>query len=198
MSSDSSLVALTHRNLPIAQMRPVYRMGDVEKRLAEHVASEPGDDWEAYFIACAQRAEAVPAELIRDQHLHVLLARAAAATEARDRPLPDCPVPWVVRHTTRATHVELESISRFDPFFAPPWIFVLLAKLDGATPWIEALEATIAELDVPVPPDIVLQLWHRGLLAPPEALEEDPNDDRSPAALVRGKILAYRRNFTTG
>jgi ATP-dependent Lon protease len=33
MSSDSSLVALTRRNLPIAQMRPVYRMGDVEKRL---------------------------------------------------------------------------------------------------------------------------------------------------------------------
>ena len=33
MSSDSKLVALTHRNLPIAQMRPVYRMGDVEKRL---------------------------------------------------------------------------------------------------------------------------------------------------------------------
>jgi ATP-dependent Lon protease len=33
MSSDSSLVALTRRNLPIAQMRPVYRVGDVEKRL---------------------------------------------------------------------------------------------------------------------------------------------------------------------
>ena len=33
MSSDSSLVALTRRNLPIAQMRPVYRLGDVEKRL---------------------------------------------------------------------------------------------------------------------------------------------------------------------
>jgi len=33
MSSDSTLVALTRRNLPIAQMRPVYRVGDVEKRL---------------------------------------------------------------------------------------------------------------------------------------------------------------------
>ena len=33
MSSDSNLVALTRRNLPIAQMRPVYRVGDVEKRL---------------------------------------------------------------------------------------------------------------------------------------------------------------------
>ena len=33
MSSDSNLVALTRRNLPIAQMRTVYRVGDVEKRL---------------------------------------------------------------------------------------------------------------------------------------------------------------------
>ena len=33
MSSDINLVALSRRNLPIAQMRPVYRVGDVEKRL---------------------------------------------------------------------------------------------------------------------------------------------------------------------
>ena len=33
MSSESKLVALTHHHLPIAQMRPVYRVGDVEKRL---------------------------------------------------------------------------------------------------------------------------------------------------------------------
>ena len=33
MSSESKLVALTHHNLPIAQMRPVYRVGDVEKCL---------------------------------------------------------------------------------------------------------------------------------------------------------------------
>jgi len=33
MSSDSKLVALTHRNLPIAQMRSVYRVDEVEKRL---------------------------------------------------------------------------------------------------------------------------------------------------------------------
>ena len=33
MSSDSKLVALTQRNLPIAQMRSVYRVDEVEKRL---------------------------------------------------------------------------------------------------------------------------------------------------------------------
>ena len=32
MSSESKLVALTHHHLPIAQMRPVYRVGDVVAR----------------------------------------------------------------------------------------------------------------------------------------------------------------------
>lgn len=169
---------------------------DVEKRIAERVAGDPGDDWEAYFLTTAERAEALSADEIRDAHLLELLGRASIAAEARDQPLPDCPVPWVVRHTVRDTHVELESISRFDPFFAPPWIFVLLSKLDGETPWIDALNATIAELEEPVSPDIVLQLWNRGLLATPELLEADGAVvDTSPAARVRGKNLVYKRQF---
>ena len=41
MSSDINLVALSRRNLPIAQMRPVYRVGDVEKRVGRHPTTTP-------------------------------------------------------------------------------------------------------------------------------------------------------------
>ena len=144
-----------------------------ERRIARAVAHEPGDDWSAYFQRCSARARSLDDAALTDALDLRLLARCQDLAAARDEPLPLCPVPSISGSTIHPTHVELESFSSFDPFFAPPWIFQLLSRLDGQTPWLEALRATAAIVEGPVSPDLVLQLWNRGLLAPPEALQGD-------------------------
>ncbi len=94
----------------------------------------------------------------------------------RDRPLPRCPTPALRAWTRHDDHVELQSWSPYDPVVAPPWVFELLGRLDGQTPWPEAVAATEAAIGHPVPADLVLRLWWRGCLAEPEDDEGDSID----------------------
>jgi len=155
----------------------------LERAVAEAVEALPGDDWEAYFLGCWHRAQQLDPATLRGPRTQALVDRVQRAAAARDRPLPRCPTPRIARWTTRPAHVELEAWSPNDPFLAPPWIFQLLARLDGATPWSVAQRAVADELGVVVPPDLCWQLWQRGLLAAPEegSLSEGPIEILPPA-----------------
>ena len=151
-------------------VRDLLRAAEVD--VAERVAEVPADgDWASAYIRCAERALAMPAEGLRTPRLDALLARVTRRLVQRDRPLPLCPTPAIRAWTVRADGVELESWSPYDRVTAPPWIFQLLARLNGTTPWPDAVRATEAAIGEPVPADLVARLWWRGLLAEPEADE---------------------------
>jgi hypothetical protein len=54
-----------------------------------------------------------------------------------------------------------------DPLLVPGSIFVLLSKLDGATPWRDALAAARREGATELDDALVASLWAGGILAAP-------------------------------
>ncbi len=129
--------------------------------------------WAQWFVACADWCDALPDDTFHGARRDALITQVTRAVARRDRPLPDCPTPSLRAWTVHDDHVELQSWSPYDPVDAPVWVFQLLARLDGRTPWPEAVAATEAALGHPVPADLVARLWWRGCLAEPEDDEGD-------------------------
>jgi Fe-S-cluster containining protein len=154
---------------------------DLEHVVAELVASDTHTGWESYFLECAERADALDVGSVRGPRLDALMHAVREAVAQRDRPLPLCPTPALRAWHTFEDRVVLESWSPYDPVTVPPWIFQLLSRLDGETPWPEALAATEAVVGTTLSADLVANLWWRGLLAAPEddegyAIDVLPND----------------------
>ena len=142
-------------------VRDVLR--SAEDTLAERVAGEPDGDWEAYYRGCAERARAIdPAEL-RTPRNTTLLGFALDRLRRRDRPLPLRPTPALRSWVVHPDRVDLVSWSPYDVVEAPPGVFQLLGRLDGQTPWPDAVRAAEAELGASLPADLVARLWWRGL-----------------------------------
>ena len=138
--------------------------------MARHLPTEQatGADWARYFVACADWCDGLDDDAFHGPRRDALLAQVTRAVARRDRPLPSCPTPALRAWTHHADRVELQSWSPYDPVDAPPWIFELLARLDGLTPWPQAVADAEAALGHPVPADLVAWLWWRGCLAEPE------------------------------
>jgi hypothetical protein len=136
----------------------------------------PRQEWVEFFLWSARRVDAMTDADIADA--------VAAATEAlekhraglasdlaeRDGPMPDLLWPNVQSFDVNGDEVEFVSYSGYDRRIFPRWVFVLFARLDGKTPWREALAAAQAELSDARPgvdEALVRDLWRFGLLDVP-------------------------------
>lgn len=138
-------------------------------------ASYDKDAWIAWFTWCADRIEqltdAEVAELreLADVRGHMIWLRTAVAN--RGQPMPDIPQVSLIHWEMQGDRVALMPWSLFDPLYAPPWIFTLLSKLDGLTPWRDAVAAAEAEVGETLDPEFLPKLWRAGGLSWP-----DPRD----------------------
>jgi hypothetical protein len=150
-------------------------MAKLERRLAEWCAARlTMDDPERYYVACADAVDgAADAELaaLRSPGLDQRLAILRALTAERDAGLPDVVTPRVSDWVRGEDGVALASCSPYDRTLLPPWIFELLARLDGTRTWRQAAEETADALQRPIPEEIVRWLWDRGLVGPPVPAE---------------------------
>ncbi|MEZ4236583.1 MAG: hypothetical protein R3F59_10585 [Myxococcota bacterium] len=158
-------------------------MTTVQATLVEVAAPEgpPGEGasveaWEAWFLACADAVDALAPDVVdalRGERYDVLVAAVRARVAERDVPMPDIVIPTVRAWARHQRGVTLCSWAGFDPIDTPSWIFQLLARLDGHTPWREAAAATEAEVGEPVA-DLVVTLYRRAVLGPPEHVDVSP------------------------
>ncbi|MEQ1503287.1 MAG: hypothetical protein ABMB14_13705 [Myxococcota bacterium] len=149
----------------------------------------PPAAWEAWFRGCADRVDrwtAADVDGLRGGQLDQLAAAVTAAVADRDRPMPEVVMPSVTAWNVHPHGVSLVSWSRCDPVEAPPWVFRLLARLDGQTPWRRAKAETEAELGQPIGDDWVVTLYRRGLLGPPEYVDVEPGLSVFPHVVLRG------------
>lgn len=131
---------------------------------------DPGDPlrrWTGWYRWCARAA----ADLREDQllaaereALHRVRAELRRALERRDAPMPALLGPSVRKVERRGERVRLRGTARHQSRELPADIFALLSRLDGQTPWPEALAAAEAELDRPLGRALVEDLYNAGLL----------------------------------
>ena len=133
-------------------------------------------DWERWYLWCAEHVDALiaDADRLRGEQLSVLLEKVRARTDERDAPLPEIVIPNIRSWYPHKSGVTLVSWSTYDPFEAPPWIFELLSRLDGKTPWRKAKTDTEVLLRAPVGDDLIASMFRRSLLGPPEHLDAPP------------------------
>lgn len=144
-----------------------------ERALPPPADGAPGEAWAAWYVACADRVDALgpdDREALRTPRLLGLLDRLRQRVAERDAPMPERPVPQVRDWVVGPDGVWLSSFSPFDRWRGPPWIFELLSRLDGR-PWRDAVRDTSAAIGAPVPDDLVWTLWQRGLIGPDERPE---------------------------
>lgn len=140
----------------------------------------PGDDaerWAAWYRWCAAHVQSqtvTSLAVVRTSAFERLLEELWLRVERRDADLPDRIIANVRGWIDLEDGVALEAVNGYDYVELPRWIFVLLSKLDGQTPWYEARAAAEAELERTIPDDLVLMLWRRGLVGPPQDLEGLP------------------------
>ncbi len=113
-----------------------------------------------------------------------IVERAQGVVEARaeiDRPMPDILAPSVQRWYREEgsgpddpPFWSMTSWSGYDLVRVPIWIFGLLSKMDGRTPWRAARDAAAAELGVEIPDDLIASLWRTRLLTDPQDLNAPP------------------------
>ena len=158
-------------------------LGCIEETLARQCAAdgeppEPGADaqaWASWFTWCADHVDGLGPErlsALRGPRLVELIDATRARVAARDAPMPAVVMPALRNWAVQEHGVVLIGWSMFDPVQAPSWIFALLSRLDGRTPWRDALAATEVELGHPIGDDLMFSLYRRGLLIEPEHLED--------------------------
>lgn len=121
--------------------------------------------WASWFVACAAHVDTL-GELAPPEGLDGLRAAVRVADAARGAPIPACPIPAVRDQDADGTHLLLFGYSRYDPFRAPPGVVELFVRLDGKTPWREAL-AGAERAGGPLGEALVVDLWRAGLLTAP-------------------------------
>jgi hypothetical protein len=121
--------------------------------------------WAAFFVACADHVDALPADLPPPRGIESLREAIAAADARRSEPVPERPIPAVVDQDADDEHMLLYGKNRYDPFPAPPGVMELFVRLDGKTPWREALAAAEAVAGPLGGEALVRGLWRAGLLS---------------------------------
>jgi len=147
----------------------------------------PEADWPAWFAWCAGEVERLGADDLAPLVAELAPRRAELVPLRRSRrPLPDVLEPSVSEWTAAGDDVLLTGYSSFDAVRAPRAVFALLARLDGATPWREALAAARAELDAPAWLDdaLIAELYRVGAVRDP-AGPEHPDLTFEPATAAR-------------
>jgi Fe-S-cluster containining protein len=142
------------------------------------VAGDPPESWERWYLWCADRVDELAqpenVERLRGDRLSGLIAQLHRAADERDQPMPAVLIPTIGDWRVHEAGVTLSSWSTYDAYEAPPWIFLLLSRMDGRTPWRRAKAETEAELRQPVGDDLILSMFRRSLLGPPEYLDAQP------------------------
>ena len=131
--------------------------------------AEP-EDYERFYVACADRVDAMTeeeAERFRSPRLRLLITELGEHVTARDATMPDVLQPRIQDWIRKPSVTILTSWSSLDRVETPPWIFELLSRFDGIRPWREAVAETASALGITVPEALVHQLWERGLVGPP-------------------------------
>lgn len=178
-------------------------MEGVEDLLSRHLAELGGapaegasaGEWEAWYLLCAARADQLTEAEIAALRRPGIVERAEKVVEARaelDREMPDVLAPSI-----RFWHREpgdpptwaMSSWSGYDYQDLPAWIFGLLARLDGRTPWQDARDAAEVDLGVDIPDSLVVEMWRTRLLTDPQELDAPPGVSvrvNGPVDLVMG------------
>jgi hypothetical protein len=172
----------------------------LEAAIAEHLVATlggaPGADAStdallAWFARCATAAEALddaaalaivravppvaptaPADRIVTSPRGRLIAKLRVYRPA----IADVLVPAVSATQRHGDRVLVAGYSTFDAVSAPPSIFALLAKLDGATPWRTAL-AELAPLHPELDEALVHELRRIGALRDPAGSDDPPETE---------------------
>lgn len=133
--------------------------------------------WVDWFLWCAERIERATddeiAELREDAQVVGNMIRLRTVISNRKAPMPDIPQVSLVHWELQDDRVALMPFSVFDPVYGPPWIFKLLSKLDGLTPWRDAQAETEAEVGEKLDPDFLPTLWRAGGLSWPNPRDRD-------------------------
>lgn len=134
------------------------------------------DAWLAWFAWCADEVERLDAATVAALTTPAMAARRAAVRAMRDR-APRAPgpvlVPSIADWLRDGERVWLTGYSSYDGVAAPPAIFALLARLDGVTPWREALAAVRAETGDPALDEALIVELHRvGALSAPDGSDD--------------------------
>lgn len=176
----------------------------VERRLAAWciVHGDPPDEhaWEdrevlrAWYIRCADLVDAMSVDDARGLRDALLLKRLEDLGDAHARHLPPLPsilgpsVGWVKPAPDGDGYLACAD-SGLDMVRLRPDVFQLLSRLDGRTPWPEAVAAANEVIDgPPFDEQLLLTLFRRGLLQ-----ERDPDEPDPPAGVssTRSRLLPY-------
>jgi hypothetical protein len=126
-----------------------------------------GDDeaaWLAWFAWCAREVERLDDVTLAALVTPAMSDRRAALRAMRDRrpsTLADLLVPSISEWLRDGDRVWLTGYSSYDAVAAPPSVFALLARLDGDTPWRDALAAARAETGDAALDDALIAELHR-------------------------------------
>jgi hypothetical protein len=137
----------------------------------------PPSEWEAWYLRCADYVDALDdaaVDRLRDAELESAGQDLARFAAQRDRPLPEIVGVNVQQWFKEGDGWAMTAWSAFDLVEVPSWIFALLGRLDGNTPWRVAKEAAEAELGRVISDDLILTLWRRGLLCDPQGVDAKP------------------------
>ncbi|HVV84611.1 MAG TPA: hypothetical protein VHE35_16195, partial [Kofleriaceae bacterium] len=142
------------------------------------VARAGVDAWIAWFEWCADEVERLAPADVAALATPELTARRRELVEIRRRParrLGARLVASVSEWTRAGDRVWLTGYSTYDAVAAPPAVFAFLARLDGATPWAEALAAARAETGEAALDDALVAELHRvGAVRSPDGRDDLP------------------------
>ena len=156
----------------------------------------PVQAWVAWYRWCAERVRAMTDEETETLRVRDLTRR---LDELLDRPelppIPEIVIPAVSMAEHRAGAVWLAGWSMYDVMRGPFSIFLFFSKLDGHTPWRQALAETNAEAEEPVTEALVLDLYRVGGVRSPEPGDLPGEEDLNPG-IVRLGPETWVRFFT--
>jgi hypothetical protein len=171
----------------------------LESTLADYLVAKLGgcaidasdDEYVEWYAGCAAAAEALDdaaaLDIVRrvpppdpeatpDRIVHSQRGRLIARVRAHLPVLGTYLEPAVSAVQPDGDHVQLAGYSTFDAVRAPASVFALLAKLDAATPWRDALAAVRAE-HPELDEALVRELHRAGALRDPAGGDDPPENE---------------------
>jgi hypothetical protein len=146
------------------------------------------DDRTAWFLACATTIDTLPeadlAALRAEDGLRVRAIALRTRAAERDHALPDVLQPTVQDWEFGDAVVLMTAYSAYDMRELPRWVFVLLSRMDGRTPWRDALAGAEAELGVAIGEGLVHDLYRLGLVSVGGAREWKPGAEMAMHRLL--------------
>jgi hypothetical protein len=145
---------------------------------------------QARDLATAERGVAITDELVAELgRIHVLQTPARVFEDAAEKGLalppghdrahiPEIVIPSAQKPLIAGDEVWIQGQVPLASVIAPRSIFRFLARLDGTTPWRDALAQVRAERDHPgeaLTQALVIELYRIGALGPPDASSEHPS-----------------------